>query len=71
MVLQSCDLEDDWDEDGDVECELDIPGQIDIEFRCRVDSNCNLECPRNVLNSRIPKRYRSKTKKILSAWKPT
>ncbi|KAI8109732.1 hypothetical protein M9434_001011 [Picochlorum sp. BPE23] len=67
----SCELEDDWDENGDVECELDIPGQRDIEFRCRVNSNCNLKCPNNVLNSRIPRRYRSKTKKILSAWKPT
>lgn len=65
---QECELDDDWNED--VECELDIPGKRDIEFRCSVNSSCNVRCSTRTLN-RLPKNYRSKVKSILSAWKPT
>jgi hypothetical protein len=65
---QECELDDDWNED--VECELDIPGKRDIEFICRVNSNCNVKCSTRTLN-RVPKNYRSKVKSILSAGKST
>ena len=64
-----CDLDEDWFSDNDVDCQLEGPGD-DIEFKCNVDSNCNINCDENELAQKIPAAYLDTVTQILNAWKP-
>ena len=66
-VQLKCDLDEDLLSDNDVECQLEVPGD-DIEFKCNVDRNCNINC--DSLSSIIPDAYLTTVQEILDAWKP-
>lgn len=69
-VQLKCDLDEDILSDDDVECQLEVPGD-DIEFKCNVDSNCNIDCKDAKLSTIIPASYLKTVEEILSLWKPT
>ena len=68
--VQKCDLDEDWFSDNDVDCELETGLFSDIEFKCNVDSECNIVCDDGVLGQ-IPQAYFAPVEKILAAWKPS